>query len=82
MANYIVNISAKTPFGWKLVAQSTNLELIRHVVTALRDNRRLEADAEDVIYDADFLAEIDQIIACLTAEMRGNAAALFPEEDQ
>ena len=59
-----------------LIARSTDPDFVRHVIATFRENRLLEADAEDVICDLDFLAKAEPMMACLARRIRRNAASL------
>jgi len=73
---------AETPSGLKPIARSANLHLARHVIISLRDNRLLEDDEADVIYDPAFPLEAERMIACLTAKIRQDATDLFLDVDE
>ena len=81
MAISVILVSVDASTGIKPIARSTDLELARHVIRTLRDNRLREDDEADVIYNSDFLVEAERNIAHLTEQIRQNAAAAFPEED-
>jgi hypothetical protein len=67
--------------GRKTIARSTDPHLVRHVIISLRDNRLLEDDEADVIYDPAFPSEAGPMIACLTAQIRQSAAESHSEAD-
>jgi hypothetical protein len=60
--------------GRKTIARSTDPHLVLRVIEALRNNRLLEDDEADVIYDPAFPSEAGPMIACLTAQIRQSAA--------
>ena len=82
MSLSIILVSVNAPAGLKPIARSTNLDLVRHIIITLRDNWLREDDEADVIYDPDFPAEAEQMIACLTDQIRQNIAALSSDVDQ
>lgn len=82
MAIPVILVSVDASARLRPIARSTNLELARHVMVTLRDNRLCEDDEADVIYDSAFLVEADRMIACLTAQMRQSAAASLLDVDE
>ena len=74
MAISVVLVSVDASTGVKPIARSTDLELAHHVILTLRDNRLHEDDEADVIYDSDFFVGAERMMACLTAQIRQNAA--------
>ena len=75
MAISVILVSVDASARLKPIARTTNLELARHVIVTLWDNRLCEDDEADVIYDSDFLVEAEQMIARLTSQMRQSAVA-------
>ena len=81
MAILVILVSVDASARLKPIARTTNLELARHVIVTLRDNRLCEDDEADVIYDSDFLVEAERMIARLTSQMRQSAAASLLDVD-
>lgn len=82
MAISVILVSVDVSAGVKPIARSTDLELARHVILTLRDNWLREDDEADVIYASDFLVEAERMLACVTAQIRRDAADSFLDVDE
>lgn len=81
MKIWIALVSGDGVTGPKTLARSGDPDLVRRFIAALRTNRLLEDDADDVIYDPAFPAEAERMMACLTEQTRRNAVRAFLEAD-
>ena len=77
----VVLVSGGASTGYHIIARSADPYLVRQFIAALQNNRLLEDDEDDVIFDPIFLVEGDQMAAGLSAQIRQNAGRLFSETD-
>lgn len=82
MSLSVILVSVDASAGVRLLARSTDPELARHVILTLRNNRLHEDDEADVIYDPNFFVESERRLACLTAQIRQDAADSLGDVDE
>lgn len=81
MSLSVILVSVDASAGVRPLARSTDPELVRRVFLTLRDNRLHEDDEADVIYDPDFFVKLERRLACLTAQIRQDAADPLADVD-